>query len=170
MQIGKHTGRTSGPTRVIRKLSPASPRPVPITSVMSNVPVPVSSPPSLTPHGCLSVIHSHACRDPSVPHNPTQPNRTCTICFMCYLFHEWWPLTQPTATDGSLQAVLCSVVAEADCFAELLPPARLVHHATLKKCTHSHSVHRSVLPSICCLLYTSPSPRDQRGSRMPSSA
>ena len=24
--------------------------------------------------------------------------------------------------------------------------------------------------SICCLLYTSPSPRDQRGSRMPSSA
>ena len=23
---------------------------------------------------------------------------------------------------------------------------------------------------ICCLLYTSPSPRDQRGSRMPSSA
>ena len=25
-------------------------------------------------------------------------------------------------------------------------------------------------PSINCLLYTSPSPRDQRGSRMPSSA
>ena len=25
-------------------------------------------------------------------------------------------------------------------------------------------------PSIICLLYTSPSPRDQRGSRMPSSA
>ena len=24
--------------------------------------------------------------------------------------------------------------------------------------------------SLCCLLYTSPSPRDQRGSRMPSSA
>ena len=24
--------------------------------------------------------------------------------------------------------------------------------------------------SSCCLLYTSPSPRDQRGSRMPSSA
>ena len=24
--------------------------------------------------------------------------------------------------------------------------------------------------SYCCLLYTSPSPRDQRGSRMPSSA
>ena len=27
-----------------------------------------------------------------------------------------------------------------------------------------------VLPVLNCLLYTSPSPRDQRGSRMPSSA
>ena len=27
-----------------------------------------------------------------------------------------------------------------------------------------------LLPSLGCLLYTSPSPRDQRGSRMPSSA
>ena len=26
------------------------------------------------------------------------------------------------------------------------------------------------LETYCCLLYTSPSPRDQRGSRMPSSA
>ena len=28
----------------------------------------------------------------------------------------------------------------------------------------------SVTPAMICLLYTSPSPRDQRGSRMPSSA
>ena len=27
-----------------------------------------------------------------------------------------------------------------------------------------------IMPYISCLLYTSPSPRDQRGSRMPSSA
>ena len=27
-----------------------------------------------------------------------------------------------------------------------------------------------MLPGMSCLLYTSPSPRDQRGSRMPSSA
>ena len=27
-----------------------------------------------------------------------------------------------------------------------------------------------VRPTVACLLYTSPSPRDQRGSRMPSSA
>ena len=29
---------------------------------------------------------------------------------------------------------------------------------------------RLAMPLYCCLLYTSPSPRDQRGSRMPSSA
>ena len=28
----------------------------------------------------------------------------------------------------------------------------------------------AIVPSASCLLYTSPSPRDQRGSRMPSSA
>jgi len=30
--------------------------------------------------------------------------------------------------------------------------------------------HWAVINYISCLLYTSPSPRDQRGSRMPSSA
>ena len=30
--------------------------------------------------------------------------------------------------------------------------------------------HVGILLPTCCLLYTSPSPRDQRGSRMPSSA
>ena len=33
-----------------------------------------------------------------------------------------------------------------------------------------HEVFRHVDEDIYCLLYTSPSPRDQRGSRMPSSA
>ena len=33
---------------------------------------------------------------------------------------------------------------------------------------HDHRFNINMLPS--CLLYTSPSPRDQRGSRMPSSA
>ena len=32
------------------------------------------------------------------------------------------------------------------------------------------SVKTGGCPENCCLLYTSPSPRDQRGSRMPSSA
>ena len=33
-----------------------------------------------------------------------------------------------------------------------------------------HEYITAVLPKWGCLLYTSPSPRDQRGSRMPSSA
>ena len=32
------------------------------------------------------------------------------------------------------------------------------------------SIRRNLISHNCCLLYTSPSPRDQRGSRMPSSA
>ena len=39
----------------------------------------------------------------------------------------------------------------------------------LKNTTIMHSILGFVL-SLFCLLYTSPSPRDQRGSRMPSSA
>ena len=34
----------------------------------------------------------------------------------------------------------------------------------------SESVEQAFAQSVICLLYTSPSPRDQRGSRMPSSA
>ena len=38
---------------------------------------------------------------------------------------------------------------------------------------NGHFPHKPVMPGVLmidCLLYTSPSPRDQRGSRMPSSA
>ena len=34
----------------------------------------------------------------------------------------------------------------------------------------THKVMQNIQQLISCLLYTSPSPRDQRGSRMPSSA
>ena len=34
----------------------------------------------------------------------------------------------------------------------------------------SEALVTSLTKEECCLLYTSPSPRDQRGSRMPSSA
>ena len=43
----------------------------------------------------------------------------------------------------------------------------LQHNAELTIQELSAEVHLSTTP---CLLYTSPSPRDQRGSRMPSSA
>ena len=49
---------------------------------------------------------------------------------------------------------------------------RLMHWRPIFKYTHAGH-HKSISPTpwaIFCLLYTSPSPRDQRGSRMPSSA
>ena len=42
--------------------------------------------------------------------------------------------------------------------------------ASVKHVRASAYKAREVLNQIRCLLYTSPSPRDQRGSRMPSSA
>ena len=45
------------------------------------------------------------------------------------------------------------------------------HLTSLLKPRFSHgAVDEAALKSTACLLYTSPSPRDQRGSRMPSSA
>ena len=41
---------------------------------------------------------------------------------------------------------------------------------TLLFVSHDRTFSETVATSIVCLLYTSPSPRDQRGSRMPSSA
>ena len=44
------------------------------------------------------------------------------------------------------------------------------NRALLKRCLAQGIVHRLTEERTACLLYTSPSPRDQRGSRMPSSA
>ena len=53
----------------------------------------------------------------------------------------------------------------ADYFTEYMNAAQ----ATLKKNAAENAFFKEVYEHIC-LLYTSPSPRDQRGSRMPSSA
>ena len=42
--------------------------------------------------------------------------------------------------------------------------------AAIRVGSHSLTTIQQVLQVLGCLLYTSPSPRDQRGSRMPSSA
>ena len=47
---------------------------------------------------------------------------------------------------------------------------RLMSHHGLYSHIEHHSDHHTLHLSDNCLLYTSPSPRDQRGSRMPSSA
>ena len=48
------------------------------------------------------------------------------------------------------------------------PPSRANYRPTGLKLIHP--INGSSYISVGCLLYTSPSPRDQRGSRMPSSA
>ena len=57
-------------------------------------------------------------------------------------------------------------------------PVTMIEYASLT-CHHCANFHLNVWPALrerfvdtgkVCLLYTSPSPRDQRGSRMPSSA
>ena len=42
--------------------------------------------------------------------------------------------------------------------------------ATLNAVTAAKEISGDIDILVACLLYTSPSPRDQRGSRMPSSA
>jgi len=46
---------------------------------------------------------------------------------------------------------------------EIIPPKGPIYGELKKELPHS-------IKNYLCLLYTSPSPRDQRGSRMPSSA
>ena len=50
------------------------------------------------------------------------------------------------------------------------PEMRLVLEGELTEAPAGATVRPPVQHSTACLLYTSPSPRDQRGSRMPSSA
>ena len=58
--------------------------------------------------------------------------------------------------------------AEADAYDYLPKPFDLPD--LMKRAARALEIKRRVQPQISCLLYTSPSPRDQRGSRMPSSA
>ena len=60
-----------------------------------------------------------------------------------------------------------------DAFYDKFPNSLKVKQICLVEAMQSHryTVAESILGAIrTCLLYTSPSPRDQRGSRMPSSA
>ena len=66
-----------------------------------------------------------------------------------------------------------SYTADKHCFSVAFPSVSYVlfafYWSRLLKVLLSNGVTRS-LKRLICLLYTSPSPRDQRGSRMPSSA
>ena len=68
-------------------------------------------------------------------------------------------------TDEQLDALLREVHVPADLKQDLLSIADVDLMVQPKPVSNTSTMGR-----WCCLLYTSPSPRDQRGSRMPSSA
>ena len=77
--------------------------------------------------------------------------------------------TAAAAADGADLIVLCVPVGAMGTVAREIGPV-LKPGATV---SDVGSVKRTVIEAVgpyICLLYTSPSPRDQRGSRMPSSA
>ena len=53
---------------------------------------------------------------------------------------------------------------------ELHPGTPYCDVATLNRIARQQGLCLAIAQASICLLYTSPSPRDQRGSRMPSSA
>ena len=92
-------------------------------------------------------------------------------------------LTGGSATEGVDQSVFAAALSEAvenysgdgsvtfDASSGLLTfSAGSADQESLTPIVFELSPFRSVAVSSSCLLYTSPSPRDQRGSRMPSSA
>ena len=57
------------------------------------------------------------------------------------------------------------------CTSFLFPSSSFASHIELKPCVEiAHCVREEWEVNNICLLYTSPSPRDQEASRMPSSA
>ena len=68
--------------------------------------------------------------------------------------------------DGNISVDMGSPVLQPDKIPFIADTCAVTYKLKLASClaTHSETI------SIACLLYTSPSPRDQRGSRMPSSA
>ena len=75
------------------------------------------------------------------------PSERSSTCTGREPLHRWCETPGPLRLAGACTPSLCSSLSR-------LPPQRLPYCALV----------------TTCLLYTSPSPRDQRGSRMPSSA
>ena len=82
--------------------------------------------------------------------------------------HEWIKVEGDTATIGITKhatEMLGDIV-----FAELPDKGSNVEKDGTAGVVESTKAASDVYTPVSCLLYTSPSPRDQRGSRMPSSA
>ena len=77
------------------------------------------------------------------------------------LFGEVWSRNDLLSLrDRSLVTLTCLI-------SQGLTDSSLTYHLQTAK---ANGITRTEISEIICLLYTSPSPRDQRGSRMPSSA
>ena len=70
------------------------------------------------------------------------------------------------ATKFETNRTRAEVAAEAATVAQ----TRSIEPAGSRVVTYKSTADRAAVRAQACLLYTSPSPRDQRGSRMPSSA
>ena len=68
-----------------------------------------------------------------------------------------------------IQAIIDKVVGEVQQAPEMLQEIVADPGAAIEKIT-GHSLGDTDIAAVACLLYTSPSPRDKRQSRMPSSA
>ena len=79
------------------------------------------------------------------------------------IWNSGWRLASAVSNAGGLGLIGA---------ASMYPEVLVEHVEKCKKATDKpFGVNIPMLyPNIDCLLYTSPSPRDQRGSRMPSSA
>ena len=85
-----------------------------------------------------------------------------------------------TTSDGKIFSVHCAYKSSLDGYSKkLFDPFCRTEKITYKLPESSEEIHTTVaqlnfirwcIKNNICLLYTSPSPRDQRGSRMPSSA
>ena len=78
------------------------------------------------------------------------------------------PQVDPELFDrGQFQAELALKASPIAAFKKAIRQAREVLDERFRS---GRDIRRLIEDRACCLLYTSPSPRDQRGSRMPSSA
>ena len=82
------------------------------------------------------------------------------------------PITQESLEESNPDRVVTQGGGDTLARAEAEANANLAGGSSGSRTGDDASVSTSVVPvaNVGCLLYTSPSPRDQRGSRMPSSA
>ena len=108
-----------------------------------------------------------------------QPIEHLLVCTKAWAVEQAIEAVAPRLSATSVVVVLCNGMGLAEAVAPLIGDAQLIVGSTTSGCRRAGNGElivsgegRTQLGTldISCLLYTSPSPRDQRGSRMPSSA